>query len=159
MNTELAHLSFVKYFLAKSIGTLNPNLPYCISASTTVGEAITLLRDKRVGCVVITDHDSQAQGIFTERDFLNKIKSDNQLHEQVAKYMTPHPHCEPVTSSIAHALTLMSDGGYRHIPIIDSHNKVIGVISVKDIMNHLTRSLNHYYDELCGQLNREQATV
>ncbi|MCC6931749.1 MAG: CBS domain-containing protein [Deltaproteobacteria bacterium] len=149
MDKDLTHLSFVKYFLAKSIGCLNPRAAICIREDVNVMNALAILREKKVGYVVITNAEGYVVGIFTERDVLNKIKSDEQLKDGVTEYMTKNPHCELITSSIAHALTLMSEGGYRHIPIIDDFGKPIAAISVSDVVNHITRTLDKYYKELC----------
>ena len=44
-----------------------------------------------------------------------------------------------MTDSVAHALNKMSLGGYRHIPLVDSAQVPVGVISVKDIVNYVVR--------------------
>ena len=59
----------------------------------------------------------------------------------VSDYMTPHPVCERPDASLAFALNLMSNGGFRHIPIVDQDNMPIGIVSIKDMVDHIVKKM------------------
>lgn len=130
-------------FLAKSLGLLNPAAPLEIERTASVREAIELLRKHRVGCVVVTDEQGRLVGIFSERDVLLKIvlteiDIDN---TQLSSVMTANPHTAKMTTTIAFALTMMSQGGFRHIPITDDREIPVGIVSVKDIVDFLAQGI------------------
>lgn len=133
-----------KRFLSKSVGMLNPPEPLVISELASVYEAISMLKMHRIGAVVITDRHGAISGIFSERDVVLKISlTDKDLYTTpVSEVMTRSPHTEKMTTTLAFALNLMSQGGYRHLPIVDDNRHPIGIISVKNIVDYIVRSLN-----------------
>ena len=59
----------------------------------------------------------------------------------VEDFMTKDPVRESPEASIAFALNLMSHGGFRHVPIVDQDNIPIGIISVKDVVDHIVKCM------------------
>ena len=59
----------------------------------------------------------------------------------VADFMTPDPMRELPDATLAYALNLMSNGGFRHAPIVDQDDVPIGIISVKDVVNCLVERM------------------
>ncbi len=129
-------------FLAKSLGVMDPKHPISVPQETPIAEIIALLQKNKVGCIVLTDLQGHLSGIFTERDVLLKVclKDLDLKSTPVSKVMTLDPHTSTMTTSIAFALSMMSQGGYRHIPIVDDDNFPIGIISVKDIVDYIAKS-------------------
>ena len=77
-------------------------------------------------------------GIFTERDVLLKvIDSDLPLDTPISALMTPDPATLRRNDSIGDAIRLMSQGGYRNIPIIRSTGKVKATLSSSDIVDFI----------------------
>ena len=52
--------------------------------------------------------------------------------------MTPNPESVGADDSLAYALHKMDVGGYRHLPVIEN-GKPVGIISVRDVIRHITR--------------------
>jgi len=131
-------------FLSQSIGVLNPRKPICILQDLLLKEVIDLLQKNSIGSVLVVDSAGVLVGIFTERDCLLKVSGDKvDLNTtKISEVMTPNPQSQMLDSTIAFALNLMSLGGFRHIPIVDQDNMPVGVISVKDIVDHLVHSFN-----------------
>lgn len=143
-------LGFVRYLLAKSVGTLNLSSPITIMSTQSVGDALKLLKEHNIGCVVVVDGEGRVTGMFTERDALNKVCGEKSevLEAPIAEFMTPNPNTEPTTCSVAHALFMMSGGNYRHIPIVDSEGFPISILSIRDVLTHMSDSLDSYLDTL-----------
>lgn len=129
-------------FLSKSLGALNPHPPISVHQTTPVKEVIKCLRDNKIGCVTVLDDDGRLTGVFSERDVLIKIALEDKkiLESPISGVMTKDPQTAHMTSTMAYALTMMSLGGYRHLPIIDD-DVVVGMISVKNIVDFLAHSL------------------
>ena len=93
-------------------------------------------------CIIIVKNN-KITGIFTERDIVTKIVSKNVdlKNEKICDYMTNDPEILQSDDSIAFALNKMTDGGFRHVPIVHSISKDLYVISMQDIIN----SIGDYY--------------
>lgn len=127
-------------FLSQSVGLLNTPPAVCLRESESVQLAIDKMRDRHIGCVLVVDDYGKLRGIFSERDIMQKIIStdvDCKI-EPLAEYMTQNPVTIDFTVSIAFALSLMSMGGFRHLPVVDPDMMPVGVISVKDIVQRIT---------------------
>ena len=75
-----------------------------MSPRQTVGEAVRLMREEGVGCILICESD-EVQGIFTERDLLRRVLANGKpLTVPVAECMTPRPVVVHPKDSIAAAI-------------------------------------------------------
>jgi CBS domain-containing protein len=130
-------------FLARSVGLLNPKSPLLLSQDSTVAEAIAILQREKIGAIVTTDNNGKIAGIFTERDIVLKVicKHTDFDSIEVSKVHTANPQTIEMTSSIAFALNMMSQGGYRHIPIVEDDQIPVGMISVKDIIDYIVTAI------------------
>src|SRR3712207_1623407 len=108
-----------------------------MSPTQTVAEAVALLRQKEVGCLLVCDRE-RLVGIFTERDLMRRILAQGKpLTIPLAECMTPNPTAVHPKESIAAALQRMEAGGYRHLPVVDVSGRPLGVLSVKQIVHYL----------------------
>ncbi len=130
-------------FLAKSVGLLDPPPPLTVAQSDSIRKTLELLREHKVGCVIILNEEGKIAGIFSERDAVLKVALSGLDLDQtaIAAVMTPRPHVAQMTTTIAYALNMMSQGGFRHIPIVDDEGYPVGIVSVKNIIDNIVRSL------------------
>ena len=139
-------------FLCKSVGLLNPGAPVAVSEGASVGEVLSVLRAHKMGSVVVTRANGELLGIFTERDVVLKIdfQQSDALQTPVTDVMTKEPKTIEMTDSIGFALNLMSEGGYRHLPICDAGNIPVGMVSVKDIIDSIAATLTADLERFCS---------
>ncbi len=127
-------------YLSSSIGLLNPVDPILIESNSSLDEAIDLLKSSNGGAILVVDSDEKLMGIFTERDVLKKVVKNNLSYLQpLSQIMTKNPVSIQMTTPIGFALQLMSQGGFRHLPITDEAGVAIGMVSIKDIIDELVR--------------------
>ena len=121
-----------------------------VPAETTVSEAIRVMISAQVGAVAIVDRDQRICGIFTERDVLVKVAlsgmdpastSVNQL--MTSPVETAIPDITPVE-----ALGLMGQGHFRHLPIVDLDGKLLGMLSMRNLLQWRTNDLHRELDAL-----------
>ena len=126
-------------FLCQSLSVVNPREPVCIPASTPLREVAGVLAKEQVGCLLVTDNERRVSGIFSERDWILKIslREVSLVDSPISQHMTKDPVCAEMDTTLAFALNLMSHGGFRHLPIVDSERRAVGVVSVKDIIDHI----------------------
>jgi CBS domain-containing protein len=121
-----------------TVAVLEPRPPITVPAGATLGEAMGQMAAGRTGAVLVTNGAGELVGILTERDFLTKIAGEPGYESlPVAQFMTPDPETVAPTDVLAYALGKMDSGGYRHLPVVQA-GKPVGVISVRDILRHLT---------------------
>ena len=109
-------------------------------------DAVTLLRERRRGAVIVEDDGGRIAGIFTERDLITRIDhADHRWHTRpVEDHMTRTPYTLPQTGTVADAVRLMNSGTFRHLPIVDDDRRVVGILSIRDILAHIAE---HYPKE------------
>lgn len=127
--------------LRDRIERLWPKSPSTVAPGATVAHVLQKMVDERIGCVMIVDGD-RLVGIFSERDALMKLNTDaaKHLHLPISQFMTPDPVTLETNDKIAFALQKMNVGGYRHVPIL-FHGRLVGVISVRDILRYLAERI------------------
>ena len=105
------------------------------AASTTVIEAARLMLERRVGALPVVEH-GRLVGIFTERDALLRVLAGarDPRATRLADVMTLDPQTIHPDQPFAHALHMMYEGGFRHVPVIEN-GQVVGVVSVRDALN------------------------
>ena len=107
---------------------------YTIAPTATVLEAITLMANKGIGAVVVTE-DSKVVGILSERDYTRKIALMQRTsdHTSVAEIMTSKVISVTTSHTVADCLSLMTDGHLRHLPVIEA-DVLIGFVSIGDLV-------------------------
>ena len=125
--------------LRDRISVLNPMRPITAAPTTPVGDVLRLMVEHGIGCVVVADGNLPI-GIFSERDALRKINTEapGLTARPVSEFMTPTPQSLVADAKIAFAVHRMDLGGYRHLPIVDERGELVGIISARDILRHLT---------------------
>ena len=115
---------------------LNPTPPHSVQRTQSVADAVALMRERRVGCVLVCD-GRQIVGIFTERDLLRRVLATNRpLSLSISECMTADPVTVQPREPISAAIKRMQKGGYRHLPVVVD-GKPVGILSVKRVVNYL----------------------
>jgi CBS domain-containing protein len=104
----------------------------------TVAKAFDAMSREAHDCVLVVDGESLA-GIFTSRDFLNRIAAVRRDPREVpiGEVMTPAPKTLRPRDPVAFAINWMAIEGFRNVPIVDDDGRVLGVLTVWDVMRHL----------------------
>lgn len=126
-----------KKIVDATIADLNPRAAIIVEGAVPVSDAIQLMRDGNMGCVLVVKK-GEIQGILTERDLLYAAADGRKLHSMsVSTLMHKGPVCLKSDDSISVAFHHMSVGGYRHLPIHMPKGR-IGMISARDLLRHLS---------------------
>ena len=107
---------------------------YTISPSATVLEAITLMADKGIGALVVTQ-DEKVVGIISERDYTRKVAlmERTSFTTNVSEIMTATVLTVTTSTSIEDCLELMTVRHLRHLPVVENE-RLIGLISIGDLV-------------------------
>lgn len=126
--------------MSDPVSILAPKPPVTIALSATLSMAVQQMIDRGVGAVLVTDDQNCLVGILTERDFLTKVAGVAEFRDlYVRDFMTPTPETVQPSDKLSLALCKMDVGRYRHLPVVDNHGLPVGVISLRDVLRHVTR--------------------
>ena len=104
-----------------------------ISADATLGDAAAAMAERGVGAVVVLEGDAIA-AILTERDVMKAVAAGKDGSAPVNEWMTSHPDTIEPSDTTDHAASLMIHGGFRHLPVVEPDGKVVGIVSIRDLM-------------------------
>lgn len=103
----------------------------------TARDCIDLLFKRHVGTVIIVDEKQRCVGIFTERDAIRIIAQDLSIDEPIEKVMTRHVYTVSEDTPFIEAKKIMKLHKIRHIPVTDSDGKLVGLLSIRHILDTL----------------------
>ena len=110
-----------------------------VQSGTSIRTTLSVMRQNRIGAILVEDEKHNLIGIFTERDVLLKVASvPNILDWPVDNVMTDEPQCVRTTTSVGLALELMNSGDYRNVPVQDENGSVVGNLSQQAMITFLT---------------------
>ena len=106
----------------------------CVSPTTTVEDAATLMRDERVGFLPICDAKRHAVGTITDRDItIRAVAARETTGQPIEKFMTRHVVACRSSDDLAYAQELMSQEKVSRIMCVDAEGVLEGIISLSDI--------------------------
>jgi CBS domain-containing protein len=106
----------------------------------TVQQAVETLVELGISCLLVAENE-QLVGVFTKRDVLDKValNYDEVKDQPLSDLMTRNPIFVYETEPVAAALCVMASGGHRHVPVVDSQNRIAGVVSPLRVTDFLSR--------------------
>jgi CBS domain-containing protein len=139
LDRPVAQNQVERSLMEDTVGGLRPAPPLTVPPTATVGEAIRAMMANKVGALLVVDAQERLLGIFSERDLLTKAAGDpDYAARPVAALMMADPETVRPTDPLAFVLHKMDGGGYRHLPVVQN-GRVLGMISVRDMLKHITR--------------------
>jgi CBS domain-containing protein len=113
----------------RSVVTIEPN--------RTLAEAALLLAERKIGAVVVSDTFRPVLGILSERDIVRAIatRGPSALQEPVSRSMTEKVITCTGQSAINQVMEIMTDGRFRHVPVIED-GSLVGIVSIGDVVKH-----------------------
>ncbi len=119
------------------IGRLATTTVVTVGPGHTLAEAARRMVDNKVGSAVVTTDDG-LPGIITERDLLKAIAEGAAVQSAtVAEYMTASPITASASWDVMTAARRMSEGGFRHLIVLDELGEVVGMLSLRDLVDQL----------------------
>ncbi len=134
---------YLSALIKSPIKKLKPQKPISINNACTLKQAINLMNSKNIGSLIVTDSNNHIDGILTEADFTNKVFSneDINIEKSVLPYFTPEPNCIAIDTTVQEALNILANGNFRHLPVKDSNNHCVGILSVRNFIKHLANAI------------------
>jgi CBS domain-containing protein len=106
--------------------------PLVLALSDTVQNACRCMRERGAGSVLVIDDQQRLRGIFTGRDAVRLLAEGRDATvSTLAQAMTPDPITITPDRRAIDALRAMSNGGFRHLPVVDN-GEIWGIVARSD---------------------------
>lgn len=107
--------------------------PITLRVDNTIGDAMNVMRENRIGGIPIVDDEKRLVGMLTNRD----LRFEKDRTKSVSEVMTHQPLVTaPKGTTLAQAEDILQQNKIEKLPIIDNQNKLIGLITYRDLLQH-----------------------
>ena len=132
-------------------------VPAAVALTASARDAIQTMLDHRVGAVAVVDENHCVAGIFTERDVLQKlaISGKDPAQTPVRGLMTAPVQMATIETTAGEALEVMVDRHIRHLPIADPSGKLLGILSIRNLLQAKVDDLTSQLDSLETSLTND----
>jgi CBS domain-containing protein len=122
-----------------NLGQLDLEETVAVPSDTPALEVVRKMMAARSGCALVVDADKLV-GIFTEHDVLHRLfgEAANPRDVAVKDLMSANPESLRETDSVAAALSKMSLGRYRHIPVVMNDGSY-SVTSIRSVLKYIAK--------------------
>lgn len=117
---------------------------FAIKSDQTLHHAVEILRDKRIGALMVLDQAGALCGILSERDIVRKLADTpgQTLPQMVADVMTREVQSCAPQDTLVSVLKRMTEGKFRHMPVLNG-NDVVGIVTIGDVITLRLNALEH----------------
>jgi CBS domain-containing protein len=141
-----------------TIGTLLKNKDRSIIAvkpDTSVMEIAEIITARRIGAVLVLNEAGGLAGIVSERDVVKALASHagSILNLRAEELMTRDVTTATLLTTVDEAMEIMDAGYFRHLPVVDD-GKLVGIISIRDLVKYRIMLHEHDVDSLKAYIAR-----
>ena len=131
-----------------TVGRICSRSTFLAYPDESVHVAADRMKDENVGTLLVIDNDKRPIGIVTDRDVVLRVVAPglDSRATTVRQIMTSHPRCVQDGTPIEDAVNTMRTLGVRRLPVVDQNERLVGILSVDDVLELVTEEL--------GQLGR-----
>lgn len=107
-----------------------------LGPQASIWESACVMTKANCGSVLVVDTPGTLLGIVTERDLMTRVlaKPLDPKKTLVCDIMTRNPYCVASETLVSDAVLIMIERGFRHLPVISSSGRILGVFSVRDAL-------------------------
>jgi len=124
-----------------------------IKPGTLVSDAARILAERRIGGLIVSRDGVEVNGILSERDIVRSlaVRGAGCLSEKIDDMMTRSPVCASKNDSADTILARMTDGRFRHMPVVED-GKLVGIVTIGDVVSAKLTELSMEKDALQGMI-------
>ncbi|HEY1134442.1 MAG TPA: CBS domain-containing protein [Nocardioides sp.] len=128
-----------------------------IGPDATIGELVALLGRHNIGAVVVSSDGTTLEGIVSERDVVRRLGDAppaDLLGGSVRDLMTATVRTCGAGEEVAHLMQLMTTYRIRHLPVVEDETRIIGIVSIGDVVKARIDELAFERDQLDAYVNQ-----
>ena len=129
------------------------NTVITVKPGTKVSEVAQILAERRIGTVIVSSDGKKVNGILSERDIVRSlaVRGVGCVDEKVDDMMTRNPVCCSKSDTADHVLGQMTDGRFRHMPVVEG-GELAGIVTIGDAVKARLSELAMEKDALQGMI-------
>ncbi len=122
-----------------TVGRICTREVHLASPDESVREAAWRMAREDVGSLVVLDAEGRPMGILTDRDIATRTVAGGHdpAKTSVERTMTREPRTVREDTPIEVAVRMMREHGYRRLPVLDAKGRLVGVLSLSDVLDLL----------------------
>jgi CBS domain-containing protein len=127
-----------------------------VTKDATVIDAINAMVKNRVGAVAVVEQ-GYLKGIFTERDLMIRVVQARRHPEttKMSEVMTTSVQTVEADMSANEALSRMIEQHIRHLPITDQNGRILGMLSIRNLLQRRVEDLSHELEAVDAYLTAD----
>lgn len=124
--------------------------PAAVPLDANVADAVRMMLSRHVGAVGVVDAEGRVAGIFTERDVLMRLALSGRdpASTPVREFMTTPVEMATLSTGPGEAMATMVERHYRHLPVADDNGKLLGMLSIRNLLEWRIDDLTQELDSL-----------
>ncbi len=144
-----------------SIGRICIRKVDVVEPHETVQFAARRMHDRKVGALVVVNKAHEPIGIVTDRDLTVRVLAEGHdaVQTPVAEVMTRPARAVTEATPIEEVVRIMRRGAFRRLPVVDEVGKLVGLVTLDDILSLLTEELRDVGGVLAEETPRNLARV
>jgi len=109
-----------------------------VTPDTPIGAAVDQLAELEIGCLLVAEANKLV-GVFSKRDVLDKVadRYEEIKNHPVSEVTSSNPIYVYDTDSAAAALHVMAVSGFRHVPVMNVNDELVGIVSPQRVLAFL----------------------
>jgi CBS domain-containing protein len=130
---------------------------WSIEPDQSVVDALRFMSEKNIGAAMVMA-GGELVGVFSERDYARKVvlEGKNETDTSVADVMTSRVIGVGLHDDIERCLVLMTGKFIRHLPVVDENDRIVGVISIGDVVKELIAEQTFVIDQLVNYVGGDK---
>jgi CBS domain-containing protein len=126
-----------------------------VEPDTSVLEIAKIIDGRKIGAVLVLGEGDRLEGIVSERDVVKALASHegNIMQLKATDLMTRAVTVASPSTTVDEAMEIMDAGYFRHLPVIDE-GKLVGIISIRDLVKYRIMLHEHDVDSLKAYITR-----
>ena len=122
---------------------------FCVAPKDSVLHAIETMATRHVGALLVMEQEALV-GIISERDYARKVilKKRSSHDTPVADIMPAPAVTVTPEDTVRHCMQLMTEGRFRHLPVVRSGLVVVGMLSIGDLVKAVIQEQSQHIEQL-----------
>ena len=122
---------------------------WSVGPEDTVFDALEAMAEHNIGALLVLDGDDLV-GILSERDYARKVKllERGSKETRVSEIMTTEIRTVGSASTVTECMESMTEHRIRHLPVMDDDGRIVGVISIGDVVKAMIAQQSDMIDQL-----------
>ena len=122
---------------------------HSVSPDETVYNALKLMAEVNVGALLVKENDKVA-GIISERDYARKVvlQHKSSSETKVSEIMSSDVITISPNKTVDEAMTMMTNKGIRHLPVINDQGQLAGLVSIGDLVKTVIEDQKQVIEQL-----------